>query len=476
SDLDTLLEPGGGGRRGPRRLAGESARSDRRRSTASPCDAADEQPRTRGRTPRRDPRLGPTHPLRVAQTLRDRTFPRGDERMSAARETGGAKSPLSSWRLVSTLAAREITTKVGDRGFLISFVFVIALVFGVMGMSFAFNMGPSQYSVAVVDERDRFVEAVENRMATGPATVEVIEYADLAEAEAAVAEGTVDAALVEGREVVYQELPSPELETLLGDAHQHAFTVDSLGELGLDPAEALEFLSVPPLEQSWLDAAADRAHERLMVAVVGVLLLYVLVLVLGQSISQGVVEEKSSRIVEILLAMVRPWHLLAGKIVGLGLVGLAQMLLVIAVGAVAAVAFGVLRRQTATVSAGGARATRPEDLQSVLTPVVGIIAAAMGPIFFVLADPEGTPTRVFSLLPPFSPILMPLRAVSGAVSWWEFGAAATLMVVSIVGLLWVGGRVYAGGLMRTDRIVGISEALSGTEHSGTARSARNREQ
>jgi len=417
--------------------------------------------------------------------------------MSAARETGGAKSPLSSWRLVSTLAAREITTKVGDRGFLISFVFVIALVFGVMGMSFAFNMGPSQYSVAVVDERDRFVEAVENRMATGPATVEVIEYADLAEAEAAVAEGTVDAALVEGREVVYQELPSPELETLLGDAHQHAFTVYSLGELGIDPAEALEFLSVPPLEQRWLDEAADRAHERLMVAVVGVLLLYVLVLVLGQSISQGVVEEKSSRIVEILLAMVRPWHLLAGKIVGLGLVGLAQMLLVIAVGAVAVVAFGVLRIPTdAAVVVGhilvwfllgypffatmfavaGALATRPEDLQSVLTPVVGIIAAAMGPIFFVLADPEGTPTRVFSLLPPFSPILMPLRAVSGAVSWWEFGAAATLMVVSIVGLLWVGGRVYAGGLMRTDRIVGISEALSGTELSGTGRSARNREQ
>src|SRR5699024_11700250 len=111
---------------------------------------------------------------------------------------------------------------------------------------------------------------------------------------AAVAEGTVDAALVEGREVVYQELPSPELETLLGDAHQHAFTVYSLGELGIDPAEALEFLSVPPLEQRWLDEAADRAHERLMVAVVGVLLLYVLVLVLGQSISQGVVEDRKS--------------------------------------------------------------------------------------------------------------------------------------------------------------------------------------
>src|SRR5699024_11521453 len=109
----------------------------------------------------------------------------------------------------------------------------------------------------------------------GPATVEVIEYADLAEAEAAVAEGTVDAALVEGREVVYQELPSPELETLLGDAHQHAFTVYSLGELGIDPAEALEFLSVPPLEQRWLDEAADRAHARLRVAVVGDLLLYV---------------------------------------------------------------------------------------------------------------------------------------------------------------------------------------------------------
>src|SRR5699024_12610660 len=103
--------------------------------------------------------------------------------------------------------------------------------------------------------------------------VEGMEHAELAKGEAAVDAGMLDAALVEGREVGYQELPSPELETLLGDAHQHAFTVYSLVELGIDPAEALEFLSVPPLQQRWLDEAADRAHERLMVAVVGVLLL-----------------------------------------------------------------------------------------------------------------------------------------------------------------------------------------------------------
>ena len=79
-----------------------------------------------------------------------------------------------------------------------------------------------------------------------------------------------------------------------------------------------------------------------MVAAIGVVLLYFLLILFGQFVAQGVVEEKSSRVVELLLATMRPWQLLAGKILGLGVLGLAQILLIAVVGTSGALAFGVV--------------------------------------------------------------------------------------------------------------------------------------
>src|SRR6185503_4699528 len=160
-----------------------------------------------------------------------------------------------------------------------------------------------------------------------------------------------------------------------------------------------------------------------------VALLYLALLLYGSMVAQGVVEEKSSRVVELLLANVRPWQLLSGKVLGLGLVGLIQLFSVGAVGLLLAILTQVvtltgaaagrlawgLRRYLlgyllyATVFAAvGSLVSRQEDVQSVLMPITVVLVMAFVLGFAVLtSSPTGPTATVLSLLPPLSPILMP---------------------------------------------------------------------
>ena len=91
-----------------------------------------------------------------------------------------------------------------------------------------------------------------------------------------------------------------------------------------------------------IDPGGDPTGERTGVAVVGMIVLYTLLILISQFVAQGVVEEKSTRVVELLLSTMKPWQLLAGKVIGLGLLGLAQIVAIAVVGVVGALAFDVV--------------------------------------------------------------------------------------------------------------------------------------
>src|SRR5690606_22891779 len=98
----------------------------------------------------------------------------------------------------------------------------------------------------------------------------------------------------------------------------------------------------PPLEQVGVGEAGEDASTRRLLAVVVVILMFMLIYLPAVYVAMGVVEEKSSRVVELLLSAIRPWQLLAGKIVGIGLLGLIQLAVIVTVGVGAAAATGVL--------------------------------------------------------------------------------------------------------------------------------------
>jgi len=205
------------------------------------------------------------------------------------------------------------------------------------------------------------------------------------------------------------------------------------------------------------------------------------ILIFGQFVAMGIVEEKQNRVVEVVLSRIRPAQLLVGKVLGIGALGLAQVL-AIAAAAVVALTFIDLPDVSVTgigaeiigsvifwfllgytlysflYAALGATVSRQEDLQgAIILPVFLIL-----PGFFLAQVagqfPDGTLAFVGSLVPFWSPMVMPVRMAAGGVPWWQVAMSVLLVVLTIVVLVRVGARVYTGAVLRTGARVKLREA------------------
>ena len=214
-------------------------------------------------------------------------------------------------------------------------------------------------------------------------------------------------------------------------------------------------------------------------ALFGVLLLQGAMIAYGSWVAAGVIEEKATRMVELLLATIRPSQLLAGKLIGIGLLGLAQLALLYAVGlgalsaagagglppgALAAlpVALGWFALGYALYSSAfavaGALVSRSEQLQTTLTPITVAVVGAAFVSLAALADPGAPLVRAASLFPPLAPMVMPIRTAVGSAARWEQGLAVGLMLASTAALVPLAARIYAGAVLRTGRRVRLREA------------------
>jgi ABC-2 type transport system permease protein len=219
-----------------------------------------------------------------------------------------------------------------------------------------------------------------------------------------------------------------------------------------------------------LGRVEGRTRDDETAAFVMTVLLFMSIATYGAMVLSGVVEEKSSRVVEVLLARMPARSLLAGKITGIGLLGLAQLALTALVALVAvtmtdaaeipAVRGSVLAWVVvwfvlgyalyATVfGALGALASRPEDAQSAAGPVSAVLIAAYFVSFAAIGSPSTVWAKVVSYFPATAPLAMPNRIAMGATTWWEPLVAVVITVVAIAALVQVGGRVYTGGVLHT---------------------------
>ena len=216
--------------------------------------------------------------------------------------------------------------------------------------------------------------------------------------------------------------------------------------------------------------------------VMGALAIIIVIMGGGQTIAMGVVEEKSSRIVEILLACVRPGSLLAGKILGTGVaVILGYGLIGLAAGAAAELT-GVLPEAlfsidavvvamivwmivgcaiaAAAYGAAGALVSRQEDAASVTMPLTMLFMIPYMLSFVMAMDPSKTVFRVLAYLPPLSPFLMPARLVLGVSSWAEQLVALVVALAFIPLLVGLAATVYTRAVTRTGSRMRLKEVLS----------------
>ena len=392
--------------------------------------------------------------------------------MTAPRTPGSAE-------LVRLVAGREISTRVRDKTFLISSAVILLLVLGVMVFQAVVASGADKVAIGVVGgDRAALQPALVAQGKQVGADVTVVGLADEAAARAALEAGDVDGALIDGlgatpRLLVQRDAGSSLTATVQGAVGQLAVSrqLAAAGIAGLD---------VPDVGVTAIDPGSDPTGERTGVAIIGMIVLYTLLLLICQFVAQGVVEEKSTRVVELLLSTMKPWQLLAGKVIGLGVLGLAQIIAIAVVGVAGALAFGVVSLPVqlvgtvlwtvawfvlgyafyaAVFAAAASLVSRQEDLAGVITPMSMFLVVGLFVALQAASDPGSTLARVTSFVPGLSPLVMPVRMAAGDVAWWEVVVAVVLMLVAIALVVRLGGRIYAGALLRTSGKTKLRDAL-----------------
>jgi ABC-2 type transport system permease protein len=376
-------------------------------------------------------------------------------------------------RTVYLVARRELNTRLRTRSFVVSTVVALVVLIGyVLTQSTMFD---EEHATRVGLTGQAIAVAGPLKDAAGQLDYDVTttEVPDLAAGREMVADGSLDA-LVSGApaelRVFVRGDVDPDLRTVLNGLVQQQVLSGLLASVeDLDADQVLATIAKAGVHVDSLEPADPQHNQRLALALVVVALLYLALLLYGSMVAQGVVEEKSSRVVELLLATVRPWQLLSGKVLGLGLVGLIQLFAVGAVGLLLAIltqvvtltgaaagtlAWGLLWYLLgyllyATVFAAvGSLVSRQEDVQSVLMPITVVLVMAFVLGFAVLtSSPTGPTATVLSLLPPLSPILMPGRIALAAVPPWQVALAIALTVATVALLARVGGVVYRNSVL-----------------------------
>lgn len=372
---------------------------------------------------------------------------------------------------VRLIARREFVERVRDKGFVISTAITITVLVAFIGGGRLLARTPS-YELAVVGEEAALIAERARRLAAPGFEVSVRPVSSPAAAERAVREGEADAAL-DADGVVVRSEPPAELLDLLRRASAAIASEEALARAGLTPPEIEAALHPPPLPVRALEPIDPRRREQAAVSLVGVLALYGQLFAYGYWVAAGVVEEKASRVVELLLAAVRPSQLLRGKILGIGLLGLFQLAIIAGVGLAAAVVAGALRFPAgaltviglvmawyvlgyafyaALFAVAGSIVPRQEDLQATMTPMTIVIIGSLFVGIEATRNPGGTLALVASFLPPSAPLVMPSRLILGDAPVWQGALSAALLLGATVGLVPVATAIYRRAVLQPGRV------------------------
>jgi ABC-2 type transport system permease protein len=390
---------------------------------------------------------------------------------------------FGSWQAVQLVAGREVTTKMRSKAFIITTIATLVLLVG-----FAFVMklsGGSDDTVGVTQETQALAGPLK---ATAQQIGHTVDAKVVTEAEGRkqVADGSLDALIVGGTDgplrVVVQKDLDGGLEDALNVLAGQLELSREITALGGDPAQVQSSVAGAAVDVEPLEEPYPYQPEQLVLGIVAGILIYMSLLLNGQLVAQGVVEEKSSRVVELLLSTIRPWQLMAGKVLGIGFVGFVQMVVIGGGGIAAALALDVLSISTSAAigtvvwlivwyllgflmyslvfAALGALVSRQEDVGGVITPaLMFVIVGYVIGISVLPSEPDNTLAEVLSVIPVFAPTLMPMRLAMGGVPVWEAVVSVGLVVVLIPLLVWLAGRIYANAVMRSGGKVKLRDAM-----------------
>jgi ABC-2 type transport system permease protein len=383
---------------------------------------------------------------------------------------------MSRWRSVWLVARREIIERGRSRGFIFSVLFTTLLVIGAFVVPALLFGDEDTTSIGIVEPAPPGLEvAITTTAAQVDQEVDVVTYPDAASADAALESEAVDAVaeipadLSSSGEIRFAEEPDQVASQIISAAVVALRVQGVIVESGVDPG-ALAGAQVAPTVES-LDPQTEADESRFLFANIGAVLILVAIFSFGFTVLTGVVEEKQSRVVEVVLSTVRPRDLLMGKVLGIGILGLIQLLVFVVAALGAAVAtdsftlpattpyaiallviWFILGYTLYSTALGflGALASRMEEASNASTPVtmVAMISYFVA-IFSVINDPDGVVATIATFVPASAPFVVPLRAAFDAISPVELVISIAITIVAIWVLFAIGARVYAGAVLQT---------------------------
>lgn len=395
---------------------------------------------------------------------------------STTRGNGTSEAP---WLLVTR---REVVSRITDKSFLLGTVFMVVLIAGFIGFTAwqeertdEVTLGATPDSVAMATVIEESAPEVDDGV-----EVTVVELDDEDAAEAAVREDEVDAWLhpVDGGwELTSESSEQASLSDVVSTVVRQEVLADNAAGAGTT-VEALEAGST--VTTAFLRGDAERAAVAEAVGFVFVFLFYFAALVFGMQLASSVIEEKQSRIVEIIAAAIPLRHLLAGKVLGNTALALIQLMTYLVVGLVG-LSFTSYKSYVPALTGptawfigfflagfvalaclwavAGSLASRTEDLQATSTPLTMLMLV----MFFGGLSLEGRGQVIASYIPPVSAVVMPKRILAGGVEWWEPLLALGLLAVFAAVTVAIGERLYRRALLQTGGRVSLRQAWSAAE-------------
>jgi ABC-2 type transport system permease protein len=402
---------------------------------------------------------------------------------------------VSTFDGIRLVARREVVEQLRGRSFMISTAVTLLILIGIIVVPRLFGVGrPETFDVGVVGGASaRVGQTLVAQAGAAGVKVRLQQPADLAAAETAVRDGRLDLAIVDGREQVAKSEVDEQLGLLVQSASRAVRAQERLAAAGLDQAEIQSTLAPSPLPVRSLEPVDQAERSKRAIATVSIFPLYGQLIGYCFTVAMGVVEEKATRVVEVLLAAVRPVQLLAGKVIGLGLVGLIQLIAIGVVGLTLAIAVDAISLPASALgtigwvlawfllgyafysslfAVAGAIVSRQEELQNTATPlnllmVGSFLVAFMG----AASNPGSTLATVSSFLPPVAPLVLPVRIAAGEAAAWQVAASVGIMLVSTLAVVLLASRLYEGAVLRTGARVKLGDAWRGARRRPAATGA-----
>lgn len=402
-----------------------------------------------------------------------------------------------------TIARREYDQRVRNKTFVIvtALLAVLGIGLALLPLLISATSGGEPVAIAVSADDPRLASEsaislthlLAEGQGDGAAGYLVTQVASVDDAQADVRAGRLDALLTITRgadeelafDIFTDEGPASRTVLAIRSATAQINIGDRLARAGIDPAEAGEIFAPTPFSVTPLDPKAEEPEQDLtsgyLLAMAFVILTFMAIVTYGSWVATSVAEEKSSRVMELLITAATPRQLLAGKVLGTGAAGLTQYVVIVVAailglllqGAIAqfllgseAADDGTLQALTPQVlvvfgvfflggfglyatlyAALGSTASRQEDVQTVTGPMIVIGMLGYLGSFVAINTIDETWVRLLSFVPFFSPYLIPARLILGELALWEVLLAGALLAAALIVVQWVAARLYSAGVL-----------------------------